>query len=111
MQFLPRRMARERQMMNDKIHEAARTLGSRGGKAPKTIAAADRQRRRDWARGLAKIREAKRKPVLPVQIGVRVVVIDRHGQRWAYTAENVAHAITLARHDGIDAVGGKLEAI
>lgn len=48
-------------MNTDPLHEAARLLGARGGKAPKRITDADRQRRRDWARGLAAIRASKRK--------------------------------------------------
>lgn len=99
-------------MSESKLHDAARLLGSRGGKAPKTISAADRQRRRDWAKGLARIREAKRQQPVPVAaplITSRYVVIDRAGRRWPYHAETLAHAITLARHDGIDAIGGKVE--
>lgn len=43
----------------DKLKSAAQLLGSRGGKAPKTITPEDRERRREWARGLAAIRKAK----------------------------------------------------
>lgn len=96
----------------DNVRDAARLLGSRGGKSPKTITDADRQRRREWAAGLAAKRAAKRAAAFEEDrpaIKVRIVVIDRQGQRWAYYAESVNHAITLARTDGIDAVAGRAE--
>ncbi len=97
-------------MNDEQIHAAARALGSRGGKAPKTITPADRERRRVWAKGLAKLRLAKAQTPPPyTRLTSRFIVIDRQGARWPYHAENAAHAITLARHDGIDAIGAKVE--
>lgn len=101
---------------DDKVRAAARVLGSRGGKAAKTITEPDRQRRRDWARGLAALRAKNRhnqdlSALLKERVNVRVVVIDSKGRRWPYWAESVQHAVTLARSDGIDAVAGRLEAV
>lgn len=47
-------------MNEDQLHAAAVALGRKGGLAPKRITDQDRQRRRDWARGLAAIRASKR---------------------------------------------------
>lgn len=101
---------------SDKINEAARLLGSRGGKRPKTLTPAERERRRVAARGLAKMRAEKRAPTQTneapksqTQTLISVQVIDRQGRKWRYEAESVQHAVTLARHDGIDAVGGRVE--
>lgn len=44
----------------DKLKSAAQLLGSKGGKAPKHLTDQDRERRREWARGLAKIRMANK---------------------------------------------------
>lgn len=98
-------------MTNHKINEAARLLGSRGGKAPKTITAADRQRRRDWARGLAKIREAKRAAMPAAQVieKRRFVVIARDGSKSLVEASTGGKALELARSNGVDAVGVRQE--
>lgn len=61
--------------MNSELREKRRAAGRIGGSAPKTITASDRERRREWARGLAKIRLAKRatipatgQPITPEEI-------------------------------------------
>ena len=88
-------------MNKNPISEAAARLGRRGlGKPKRRMTEADRQRRRDWAAGL----QARRKAQVKLS---RFTVIDRSGRQWAYEAESVQHAVTLARHDGIDAVAGK----
>lgn len=47
-------------MTEEQLRKAFRILGSRGGRAPKTITDADRQRRREWGKGLAAIRARKK---------------------------------------------------
>jgi hypothetical protein len=89
----------------NQLRQAFRILGSRGGKAPKTITPEDRQRRRDWARGLAAIRSAKKAAKLS-----RFLVLDRQGKRWPYHAETLQAALARAKSEGVDAVGGKAEA-
>jgi len=115
----------------EQLRQAFRILGSRGGKAPRTITDADRQRRRDWAKGLAAIRKAKRDRVnwqtcgdcdpciggRPDQCAIspppklpKFTVLDRMWKRWTYRADTLAQALAQAKSDGIDAVGGKAEA-
>lgn len=98
----------------DKVKAAASMLGRQALGKPKTLTDEQREWRRVWARQLATIRAQKRHNqdiavMLQAPATMRVIVIDRHGRKWPYRAESVQHAVTKARADGIDAVGGRAE--
>jgi len=75
---------------------AARLMGAACRGKPKTLTDAERMRRKIAMAAMNKARAKVNK--------ARFVVLDKQGNRWPYEAEDAQHAVTLARHDGVDAV-------
>lgn len=90
-------------MNNSELSKAAALLGARSKGKPKTLTPEQREARRVWARGLARIRKP-RKPNMRDHLA-SWQVIARDGQRHTIAAATGGVAMELARSQGIDAVG------